>query len=148
MNTDEQIKVGVGMIVIRQIDGRPHIMLHQRKKEHGNGNWGSGGGHLEYGESILDCAMRELREEAGPGVKVKNVRMLGVYNFTEKKPKHYVDISFVGEWEAGDPENMEPHKATDWQWFALDDLPAPLFPPVRIYLEAYKTGKTFFDSSF
>jgi len=145
---DNMPKVGVGVIVIKIIDGKPHLMMHQRKKDHGNGNWGSGGGHLELGEPLMEGALRELQEEAGTQLKVRNVRHLGVYNFTEQQPEHYVDISFVADWESGEPQTTEPEKSTDWQWFDLDDLPSPLFPPVRIYLEAYKTGKSFFDSKF
>ena len=144
----ERPKVGVGIIVIRQVDGRPHIMLHQRKKEHGTGYWGSGGGHLEMGESLLDAALRELREEAGEDLDVENTRCLGVCNFTQLQPEHYVDISFVSEWKSGEPQNTEPHKATDWQWFDIEDLPEPLFPVVKTYIQAYKTGKSFFDSKF
>lgn len=123
-------------------------MLHQRKSQHGNGYWGSGGGHLEIGESLQDGALRELREEAGEDLRVKNVRSLGVCNFTQMKPKHYVDISFVAEWKSGKPHNTEPEKMSVWQWFPLDTLPAPLFPVLETYIEAYKTGKNFFDSKF
>jgi 8-oxo-dGTP diphosphatase len=141
-------KAGVGMIVIRQIAGKPHIMLHQRKGSLGKNYWGSGGGHLELGESLEAGARRELREEGGESLKIKNVKFLGVMNFTDMKPKHYVDVSFVADWESGEPTNSAPEETTDWQWFALDDLPAPLFPPVTRYLEAIKTGQVFFDSSF
>jgi len=113
-------------------------MLHQRKGSHGPGYWGSGGGHLELGESLM----------GGETLVVDNVRFLGVMNFTQFKPKHYVDISFVADWVSGEPTNAAPEETTDWQWFELDKLPSPLFPPVEKYLEALKTGQNFFDSSF
>ncbi len=141
-------KVGVGVIVIKKENGKEYIMLHQRKGSHGPGYWGSGGGHLELGESLMDGALRELREEGGEALKVTNVRHLGVMNFTEFKPKHYVDVSFVADWVEGEPTNSAPRETTDWQWFEIDKLPEPLFPPVKMYLEALKTGKSFFDSSF
>lgn len=147
MDTDLP-KVGVGVIVIKEIDGKKHIMLHQRKSKHATGYWGSGGGHLLLGESLQAGALRELAEEAGKNLNVDNVRFLGVMNFTEMQPKHYVDISFAASWVSGEPINSEPDITTDWQWFPLDALPSPLFPPVRKYLEAYETGQNFFDSSF
>jgi 8-oxo-dGTP diphosphatase len=109
---------------------------------------GSGGGHLEIGESLKDGALRELKEEAGNNLKIKNVKFLGVVNFTEMKPKHYVDISFKAEWVSGEPVNQAPNETTDWQWFLVDDLPSPLFPPVEKYFQAIKTRNNFFDSKF
>lgn len=141
-------KVGVGVIVLKKQDGKTYVMLHQRKGSLGTGYWGSGGGHLELGESLMAGALRELREEAGEALVVDNVRFLGVMNFVQLKPKHYVDVSFVADWMAGEPINSAPEETTDWQWFSLDDLPSPLFPPLEKYFVALKTGQVFFDASF
>lgn len=141
-------KVGVGIIVIKKANGKSYVMLHQRKGSLGKHYWGSGGGHLEVGESLMDGALRELAEEAGDAVVVGNVQFLGVVNFTEMQPKHYVDVSFLAEWVSGEPTNNSPKETTDWQWFDLDDLPEPLFPPIEKYLIAIKTGQNFFDSTF
>jgi 8-oxo-dGTP diphosphatase len=140
-------KVGVG-VVLKEIDGKSQVMMHQRKGSHGASYWGTGGGHLELGESLMAGALRELSEEAGEQLKVKNVKFLGVKNFTEMQPKNYVDISFSAEYEAGEPVNNAPDETTDWQWFSIDQLPSPLFPPVETYLAATKSGEVFFDSSF
>lgn len=146
--TNAYPKVGVGIIVIKKENEKQYIMFHQRRGEHGNGYWGSGGGHLELGESLQQGALRELSEEAGSQVKVKNVQFLGVMNFTEMEPKHYVDVSFSAEWVSGEPTNSAPEETTDWQWFDLENLPTPLFPPIKEYLLALKTGQRFFDASF
>jgi len=143
-------KAGVGIIVLKKQGGKTYVMLHQRKGARGlgKGYWGSGGGHLKLGESMMSGALRELKEEAGEGLEVANVRFLGVMNFTQMKPKHYVDVSFVADWVSGEPQNSDPEATTDWQWFETDKLPSPLFPPVENYLTALKTGRTFSDSSF
>ncbi len=139
-------KVGVGIIVIKEQDDKKFVMLHQRKGDHATNYWGSGGGHLELGESLMAGALRELVEEAGDDLVVKNTSFLGLYNFTDMAPKHYVDISFSAEYVSGEPSNNAPRETTDWQWFDLEDLPEPLFPPVAIYLKALNTGEKFFDS--
>jgi len=146
--TSEVPRVGVGIIVIKKEKGRRYIMLHQRKRPLGRDYWGSGGGHLELGESLMDGALRELREEAGEHLVVKDVRFLGVMNFTQLKPKHYVDISFLATWVSGDPINSTPKATKNWRWFELDKLPSPLFPPVEKYLEALTSNQIFFDSRF
>ncbi len=148
--TKKYPKVGVGIIVLKKSAGSTFVMLHQRKGKNGlgAGYWGSGGGHLECGESLQAGALRELTEEAGPDLIVKNVRFLGVVNFTELPPAHYVDISFRADWMSGEPLNNAPDETTGWQWFALSKLPSPLFPPLERYLSALSTGQHFFDSSF
>ncbi len=101
-------KAGVGIIVFKKENGKSYVMLHKRKGMHGLGKdyWGSGGGHLELGESFEAGALRELTEEAGDALVVGNVRFLGVMNFTQLKPKHYVDISFVADWVSGEPTKI------------------------------------------
>jgi 8-oxo-dGTP diphosphatase len=141
-------RVGVGIIVVKKEAGKTFVMLHRRLSDHGNGYWGSGGGHLDLGESLVEGALRELAEEAGSQVKVDNVTFLGVMNFTQMQPKHYVDISFRADWVSGEPENCTPQKTADWQWFDLEHLPSPLFPPLENYLKALASGQQFFDSGF
>ena len=59
MNEEKRPYIGVAVIVVRE--GR--VLLGKRKNAHGAGTWQFPGGHLEYGESIEDCARRELFEE-------------------------------------------------------------------------------------
>lgn len=143
-------KAGMGIIVLKAQDGNTYAMLHQRKGARGlgEGYWGSGGGHLEMGESMQDGVLRELKEEAGEDLEVAHVKFLCVTNFTQMKPKHYVDVGFVADWVSGEPQNSDPEATTAWQWFDIHNLPAPLFPPLENYLTALRTGQTFFDSSF
>ena len=53
--------VGVG-VIIRNGD---HLLLMKRQNSHGDGTWSMPGGHLEYGESPQECAIREAEEEVG-----------------------------------------------------------------------------------
>jgi hypothetical protein len=41
---------------------------------------------------------------------------------------------------------MEPEKCEGWEWYDLNNLPEPLFGCEPVYLEAYKTGKNYFDA--
>ncbi len=34
----------------------------------------------------------------------------------------------------------EPDKVEGWNWYGLDALPMPLFPPVSIGLKAFRSG--------
>ncbi len=135
-------KVGVGLLLIRG----NKVLLGKRKGSHGAGEYGGTGGHMELLESFEDAASRELHEEAGPQVKIKNIKFLCVTNMTGYAPKHYVDIGMVAEWVSGEPKIMEPDKLESWGWYDLDDIPEPLFSVERNYIIAYKTGQHYFDS--
>ena len=60
--TDPEIpRVGVGAIVVHE--GR--ILLVKRAGEPGRGLWAIPGGRLKPGETLKECAAREILEETG-----------------------------------------------------------------------------------
>jgi len=133
-------KVGVGVMVIK--DGK--VLLGKRKGSHGEGEYAWPGGHFEYMESFEGCAKREVKEETG--LEIANIRFLRLLNLKAYPPKHYVDIGLIADWKNGEPEIMEPEKCEGWDWYSVDDLPSPLFGTVASYIEAYKTGRNYWDA--
>ncbi len=126
-NSEQIIKVGVGVMVFK--DGK--VLMGKRKGKHGSGEYAWPGGHLEYMESFVDCAKREVFEECG--IKIKNIRFLRLLNM-KKYNKHYVDIAMVSEWESGELELKEPEKCEGWDWYEMNKLPQPVFAPIETFL--------------
>lgn len=118
--------VGIGVIVIRS-DGR--VLLYKRKNAHGEGHWGFPGGHLEYGESWEDCAIRETKEETGLDIEVPT--FFAVTNDLFPEEKHYITIFMRARHVQGVPILREPDKAESWEWYPWDALPDPLFLPIQ-----------------
>lgn len=141
MENNEQnfVKVGIGVMVLK--DNK--VLVGKRKSSHGDGEYAWPGGHLEFMESIIESAKREVEEETG--LQIKNVKFLRLLNM-KKYDKHYVDIALVAEWDSGEPELREPEKCEGWEWRDLDNLPQPMFAPLETYFEALKTGQIFFDN--
>ena len=138
--SEEQItKVGVGVMILK--DGK--VLLGKRRNSHGAGEYAFTGGHLEYMESFEDCAKRETREECG--IEIKNIRFNCVSNVTSHKPKHYVHIGLVADWESGEPTVLEPEKRESWGWYDMSNLPEPLFDFCVLEFEAYNNGNRYFD---
>lgn len=133
-------KVGVSLLVVQG----DSVLLGKRRGSHGDGEYGTPGGHLELGESFEDCALRELAEECGPGFKVTTPRFLCLTNLTQYHPKHYADIGMVAHWLDGEPETMEPEKCDGWVWRSLCRLPYSLFSPVVNLTVAYRTSQPYF----
>ena len=122
-------KVGVGVVVFKE--GK--ILLGKRKGAHGEGEWAAPGGHLEFAESVEECACRELLEETG--LKAMSFHLGPWVNDVMENQKHYVTLFvFVDKFE-GELKLMEPDKCEGWQWFSLDSLPLPLFPVCRSLIQ-------------
>lgn len=139
--TAQRPQVGVGIMIIK--DGK--ILLGKRRGTHGAGEYAGVGGHIENMESFEDCALREMAEEIGPHITIKNLRLLCVTNLRKYAPKHYVDIGMVAEWVSGEPKVMEPHRIEAWEWFDMANVPKPIFGSIANYIEAYETGQYYFD---
>lgn len=133
-------KVGVGVAVLK--DGK--ILLGKRKNIHGDGEYGGPGGHMEYMETIEECAKRETLEETG--MEIGNVRFLCLINLRKYASKHYIDIGVIADWVSGDPKVMEPEKLESWDWYDLNNIPEPLFGAEPNYLEALKNGRNYWDN--
>ncbi|MRI34424.1 hypothetical protein EOPP23_15655 [Endozoicomonas sp. OPT23] len=125
-------RIGVGVIVRHQ--GK--VLLGRRVNSHGTGQWAFPGGHLEYGESPQQCAERELMEETGLTVSSLTAGPYTNDVFT-KEGKHYITLFMLADGINGMPEVLEPEKCLEWQWFDWQQLPEPLFLPIK---NLQKTG--------
>jgi 8-oxo-dGTP diphosphatase len=133
-------KVGISILIFK--DGK--ILLGKRKGSHGQSQYAGPGGHLEYMESFEECAKREVMEETG--IEIDNIKFLRVLNMKDYAPRHYVDIGITADWKSGEPEVIEPDKIEGWDWYDIDNLPESVFASVPSNIEAYKTGKNYFDA--
>ena len=80
------------------------VLLTRRKD---NGLWCLPGGHMEAGESVEECCVREVHEETGLQVRVK--RMTGVYSnpdqlviYHDGSQAHFVVMNFEVEITGGE----------------------------------------------
>src|SRR5581483_2576581 len=127
-------QVGVGLVVTRN----DTILVGKRISSHGDNTFGWIGGHLEFGETLEACAVREAFEEAG--ICVEQLRFLCVSNVVAYG-KHYVDFEFVAERWSGEPTVCEPHRIIEWGWYHIDSLPTPLFRAAELAIHSLRTGK-------
>lgn len=125
---------------------RDNSVLLQLRQNTGymDGHWATAAaGHVEAGESAEAAALREAHEELGVEIAAEDlVPLTAMHRFQPQGTalEQRVDFFFSTEQWAGEPCIMEPHKAADLQWFALDELPAPLVPHERYVFERLVTG--------
>jgi 8-oxo-dGTP diphosphatase len=121
----EHPRLGVGIVVTR---GREVLLVH-REGVHGSGTWSTPGGHLEFGEDLAECALREVREETG--IDIRNPTFVGITNDVfESESKHYVTVWMEAEYVSGEATALAAYELTDVEWFPWDRLPSPLFFPL------------------
>lgn len=133
------IQVGAGIIVE---DPRGRVLLQLRADNH---CWSYCGGSLELDEKVEDAAKRELCEETG--LIAEEVELFGVWSGPEL---HYVypngdevsnvDIVFLCRRFSGE---LTPQRAEvdELRFFAADEIPENLSPPIRPALEKWIRGK-------
>ncbi len=120
------------------------LLLGRRVDDtHGNGDYSCGGGHVELGENLAEAARREIREEWG--IEIDLPRFLCVINLPGYDGLHYLSFGFTASWIAGEPHPERAGEFADFQWYALEALPSPLFRPVPYYLQALRTGRSYFE---
>lgn len=122
------VRVGVAAILQRDSGA---ILMGRRKGSHGAGTWSFPGGHLEIGESIYECASRELLEETGLIITPERFRKITFTNDVfENEGKHYITL-YVGTIVSDflNAEVREPTKCDGWLWHT--QAPSPLFLPIE-----------------
>lgn len=111
MTDGKTVKVGLGLYILND---KGQVLLGLRKAKHGEGTWCPPGGHMEYGESFEEGAVREAFEETGIRVNPADVRVAGVTNdFFRESGKHYVTINLTTRSFAGEPESPNRTNAPD-----------------------------------
>ena len=88
-----------------------------RKAEWIPGRYSLVAGFLDFGESLEECAIREVREETG--IEINNVRYVGSQNWPF--PAQLM-AGFVADYVAGDIQ-VDLNELEDARWFTCDALP-------------------------
>ncbi len=138
---NERPKVGVGVFIFNKNN---EILLGRRISSHGSNCWAAPGGHLEYGESFEECAIREIQEETG--LIISNPTFFFMCNdIFHKEQKHYVTIAMRADLpESQTPQVCEPDKISEWRWFSLNNLPEEKFMTLQQFVNKtiYGPAKT------
>jgi 8-oxo-dGTP diphosphatase len=117
-------RVGIGVFIFK--NGK--FIMGCRKGSHGDGSWSVPGGHLEFGETIEQGAIREAIEETG--LQIQNIKVVGITNDIFKaENKHYITIWVASEWKKGKEVVNEPDKFLKLKWCTFETLPENLFLP-------------------
>ncbi|MEK7339257.1 MAG: NUDIX domain-containing protein [Candidatus Rhabdochlamydia sp.] len=132
------VRVGVGTMIIRNNT----ILFGLRSNAHGKDSWCFPGGHLEFGETPKECAIRETREETGLIIsQVKRGPWLNDF-FSDSQ---YITLFMIACYNGGEAKIKEKNKFKAWRWFSCSEPPNPLFLPIQTFLNMGYRFTDFFD---
>lgn len=99
---------------------RELLMLHRRD----NKKWTMPGGTLEYGESMTGCALREVKEESGLDVEIKDI--IGTYTdpdiriaYSDGEVRQEFTIVYYGE--ALNHDVVLDDESSQFKWVPIDE---------------------------
>lgn len=136
MTGDMKVRAMAGVVLS---DGAGQVLLMRRRDD---GNWGIPGGALEPGESWVDAALRECREETGWRARIDG--LLGIYSdpatqvhrYPGGAEQHFVGVVFLAT--ATERDGVPDDEAIELRWFEPHNLPQPIFgPDVPVLRDAF-----------
>lgn len=106
-------RLGAIAVVIRQ----SNVLLVQRRKAPDAGFWGFPGGHVEFGETALDAAVRELREETS--VTATSIEYLTNVDVLRRSASgqvtaHYLLAAVLCDYQSGTPVAADDARDAAW----------------------------------
>ncbi|HEY8490950.1 MAG TPA: NUDIX domain-containing protein [Dehalococcoidia bacterium] len=137
------IEPGVGAVIL---DGQGRVLLHRRPED--GHLWAPPSGTMEPGEAVLDCLLREVREETGLDVEVDG--LVGLYSDpsfqTVEIPGQgrvqFVTAVFLCRAAGGELRGSD--EGSEWRFFPRDALPEDQLPYSRVWLaDAFAAPRPF-----
>lgn len=136
--------VGVGVMILENnkvlLGLRNPDKVKASSELNGEGTWTMPGGKLEFMETLIDAARRELKEETNLEAEELNIISI-TDDMTDTA--HYVTVGFLANNIKCELKTMEPEAILEWKWFNLDNLPSKLYPPSKKLLDNYNKGKLY-----
>jgi ADP-ribose pyrophosphatase YjhB (NUDIX family) len=113
--------VGTAVVVL---DDEGRVLLVQRGKPPRVGAWGIPGGLLDLGERLVDGARREVREECGVEIELRDLIAAFEPMYYDEEGRleyHYVVLDYWGTLAGGTARPGDDAAAVAWA--TMDELP-------------------------
>jgi mutator protein MutT len=140
----DYIGVGCGALIINEKEEA--LLLKRGGATRNNaGYWSQPGGTVEFGETVDEAIIREIKEELN--VDIELIRYL---NYTDHiiphEKQHWVAIAYLAKIVGGELKNMEPDKHEEIKWFPITEMPELLAATTVNSVEAYLAQKNMKES--
>lgn len=120
------------------------LLLRRANTGYRDGWFALPGGHLERGETIVQCAVRECAEEAGVAIDPARLRAAAAMPY-RSDGQQGVDFIMVCREFTGEPRLMEPDRFNEIGFFPVDALPPHTVPYVERAIDMERGGEWFYE---
>jgi 8-oxo-dGTP pyrophosphatase MutT (NUDIX family) len=129
-------------VLLARADGRL-LLLERANTGYADGQLCPPSGHLEADESVIDCAVREAREEVGVLIDPGDLTFTHVVHHRSPGGEGRIGMFFTAHRWHGEPVNAEPHKCAGLLWVDPRDPPAHTVPYTAVALANIAAGRPF-----
>lgn len=107
----------------KNIDGINKVFLAKRAetKKFLPGSWEMPGGHIDYGEDIVDGLKREIMEELSVEATIGEPFAVFTY-VNEIKGSHSIEVAYFGQFVGDEAITLDPADHSEFGWFAEDEV--------------------------
>jgi ADP-ribose pyrophosphatase YjhB (NUDIX family) len=120
------------------------VLLRRAGTGYLDGCYALPGGHLQRGEGIVECAVREVREETGIGVDASRLRAAAVMPYVSGEQQG-IDFIMACDDFSGEPRLAEPDRADAIGFWSARALPYNTVPYLRRALELVAHREWFLE---
>lgn len=144
MNITERYRSYVAVFIILRKDNKV-LLLQRQNTGYRDGDYDFPAGHLEEGETVVNAAIREAKEEASVDIEPSDMQFGHVMHRKTSggDGRVYMDFFFVAKKWSGEPHIGEPNKCSSMEWFTMDKLPNNFIEYQKQALENIDQGLEF-----
>lgn len=135
---DRILSVACGAIIENEHE---EVLLQLRSDTH---KYGTPGGNMELGETIMETLIREVKEEINLEIKPQDASIFAIYSGEKSLliyPNHdevqYVHFIFYIKIK-GDLDFKMDEESLELKFFKREDIPQNLMPNDKIWIEKWK----------
>lgn len=122
-NSHRQVRIRVAAIIVR--DGAILLVKHVKA---GQSYWMLPGGGVNFGESLSEALVRELKEEVGVSIRCGDFVLVND-SIAPDGARHVVNLCFTAEVLEGAPRPGSDPRVAEVAFLPVGELPhLPLFP--------------------
>ena len=116
----DYIGVGIGCILINE-EGKYLLAKRGQKAKNERGKWEFPGGSVEFGDTMRDTIIREMKEELGIAVEPIE-HFPPIDHIIPQDQQHWVTSAYISKIIKGQPTIMEPEKCSEIGWFTIEEI--------------------------
>lgn len=142
----ERFKLRAVVYMILQNEQGKYFFLRRQNTGYMDGKLNLPSGYLERGETLVDGARREARQEAGVDIAAEDVRyLMTLHRYQDSGEYDYIDVFFMTSSWVGEAHSAEHELVSETVWATLDEVKNELVPYISEALGQIEDNQMFFE---